>query len=131
ARDVLRNLYQGLVPGALRQSLGEFYTRDWLVDHTISRARVEDWLSQRVLDPTCGSGSFLIGVMRVLRAEAEARAWAPEAIIDHLTRSVWGFDLNPLAVQTARVNYLMEIADLLRQAPGLQVEIPVLLADAI
>lgn len=37
-RDVLRDVYQGLVPGKLRQSLGEFYTPDWMVDLTIDKA---------------------------------------------------------------------------------------------
>lgn len=130
-RDVLRDLYQTLVPGKLRQSLGEFYTPDWLIDFTLERATQGSWLEKRVLDPTCGSGAFLLAVMRLKRLEAEAAGLAAGSIIDNLCASVWGFDLNPLAVQTSRVNVLMEIADLLRQAPGHRVELPVLLADAI
>lgn len=130
-RDVLRDFYQGLVPGRLRQSLGEFYTPDWLVDFTINQAGQEKWLDMRTLDPTCGSGAFLIAVLRLMREEAIQLGWDAEEIVSHLCRSVWGFDLNPLAVQTARVNFLMEIADLLRESPGLSIEIPILLADAI
>lgn len=130
-RDVLRDLYQSLVPGKLRQSLGEFYTPDWLVDFTIDRAADGPWLSKRVLDPTCGSGAFLIAMVRLMRGEATSKGWEPSVVLDHLCSSVWGFDLNPLAVQTSRVNFLMEIADLLRLAPGHTVEVPVLLADAI
>ena len=48
-----------------------------------------------------------------------------------LVESVWGFDLNPLAVQISRTNFLMAIADLLRDSPGQEVELPVLLADAV
>ena len=48
-----------------------------------------------------------------------------------LIDSVWGFDLNPLAVQVSRTNFLMAIADLLKATPGQQIEIPVLLADAV
>ena len=48
-----------------------------------------------------------------------------------LTTTVWGFDLNPLAVQSSRVNFLIAIADLLQQCKGKDVEIPVLLADAV
>ncbi|QCO16988.1 SAM-dependent methyltransferase (plasmid) [Azospirillum brasilense] len=130
-RDVLRDLYQGLVPGKLRQSLGEFYTPDWLVDFTLKRAERGAWLSQRVLDPTCGSGAFLSAVIRKKRAEAAKAGWSVEHTVEHLCSSVWGFDLNPLAVQTARVNFLMEIADLLKAVPGQSFEVPVLLADAI
>lgn len=130
-RDVLRDLYQGLVPGRLRQSLGEFYTPDWLVDFTVEKAKSGAWLDKRVLDPTCGSGAFLLAVMRRMRDEASLAGWDAERIVKHLCTSVWGFDLNPLAVQTARVNFLMEIAGLLKAAPGQTLEIPVLLADAI
>ncbi|MDR6855303.1 Eco57I restriction-modification methylase domain-containing protein [Variovorax guangxiensis] len=130
-RDVLRDVYQGLVPGKLRQSLGEFYTPDWLVDLTIEKAKRGSWLDKRALDPTCGSGAFLLSLLRLIRAEAKAAKWKPAQIVQHLTNSVWGFDLNPLAVQTARVNFLMEIADLLRASPGQEIEIPVMLADAI
>ncbi len=130
-RDVLRDLYQGLVPGKLRQSLGEFYTPDWLVDFTLTKAKKGPWLNKRILDPTCGSGAFLLSAIRLVRKEADKAQWNAAKQIDHLCSSIWGFDLNPLAVQTARVNFLMEIADLLRAVPGHAIEIPVLLADAI
>jgi len=130
-RDVLRDLYQGLVPGKLRQSLGEFYTPDWLVDFALEKTQKGSWLDKRILDPTCGSGAFLIAVIRLIKDEAFKAGWDAAETVQHLCTSVWGFDLNPLAVQTSRVNFLMEIAGLLRQSPGQSLEVPILLADAI
>lgn len=130
-RDVLRDVYQGLVPGKLRQSLGEFYTPDWLVDFTVEKATKGPWLTKRALDPTCGSGAFVLSLLRKVRTEAVAAGWDTGRTVQHMCSSIWGFDLNPLAVQTARVNFLMEIADLLRAAPGQSIEIPIMLADAI
>ncbi|SMG41165.1 Eco57I restriction-modification methylase domain-containing protein [Dethiosulfovibrio salsuginis] len=130
-RDVLRDLYQGLVPGKLRQSLGEFYTPDWLVDFTLSKANSGSWLDKKVLDPTCGSGAFLISLIRKKIYEAKQKGWDKSKILNHLCSNVWGFDLNPLAVQTARVNFLIEISDLMKSCPGVDIELPVLLADAI
>lgn len=130
-RDTLRDFYQDLVPETLRKSLGEFYTPDWLVDFTVDQVKKGDWLGKRFLDPTCGSGAFLIAVLRRKKKEASVKGLDVVHTIEALCSEVWGFDLNPLAVQTARVNFLMEIADLLKQAPGTTVEIPVLLADAI
>ncbi len=130
-RDTLRDFYQDLVPETLRKSLGEFYTPDWLVDFTVDQVKSGSWLGKRFLDPTCGSGAFLISVLRHKKKEAKSKGLDPTSTIEALCSEVWGFDLNPLAVQTARVNFLMEIADLLRQVPGTAVEIPVLLADAI
>jgi hypothetical protein len=131
ARDVLRDFYQGLVPETLRKSLGEFYTPDWLVEYTVGETDQSDWLATRALDPTCGSGSFLIELIKRKRAAAIKKKMSSSATVEMLCSTVWGFDLNPLAVQTSRVNFLMEIADLLKANPGQQIEIPVLLADAI
>ncbi len=71
-RDVLRDLYQGLVPGKLRQTLGEFYTPDWLVDFTIKTAKKGSWLTKRVLDPTCGSGAFLVALIRTVSCQSNS-----------------------------------------------------------
>lgn len=56
---------------------------------------------------------------------------SPADTVAMLADTVWGFDLNPLAVQASRTNFLIAIADLLQATPGQQLEIPVLLADAV
>lgn len=129
--DVLRDFYQDLVPETLRKSLGEFYTPQWLVESTVDKTGVSDWIKTRALDPTCGSGSFLVNIISRKRLAAEAAGLSPSDTVAMLVDTVWGFDLNPLAVQSARTSFLMAIADLLKAVPGQQVEIPVLLADAI
>ena len=131
SNDVLKTFYQNLVPETLRKSLGEFYTPDWLVSVAMDKAEPCNWLKRRVLDPTCGSASFLLEAIRRKRTAANAKKWSAQRTVQHLTGSVWGFDLNPLAVQTSRVNFLIAIADLLKAEPGQQIELPILLADAI
>jgi hypothetical protein len=131
SNDVLKNFYQNLVPDLLRKSLGEFYTPDWLVEFTLDKVEPVDWLKIKLLDPTCGSASFLLEVIRRKRKAAEGFKWPAEKIIENVTSTVWGFDLNPLAVQSARVNFLIAIADLLKEVPGEKIELPILLADAI
>ena len=86
----------------------------------------DKWLAARLLDPTCGSGSFLLEVIEQKRRAALAEGWSAEQTVDMLTTTVWGFDLNPLAVQSSRVNFLIAIADLLMQCKGKDIEIPVL-----
>ncbi|MEO4045357.1 N-6 DNA methylase [Hoeflea sp. CAU 1731] len=130
SRDVLKAFYQALVPETLRKALGEFYTPGWLVDVSCDRANVTDWYSSRVLDPTCGSGSFLLEVIRRKREIGARNKLSAEAILKNVLSTVWGFDLNPLAVQSSRVNFLIAIADLVGVAK-MEVELPVLLADAV
>ncbi len=130
-RDVLRDFYQDLVPDILRKSLGEFYTPDWLVKYAVNQLHVRNWTETRAIDPTCGSGSFLVELINRKRLAASKRRMTPSETIKMITETVWGFDLNPLAVQASRTSFLMAIADLLKAEPGQQIEIPVLLADAV
>jgi hypothetical protein len=130
SRDVLKAFYQALVPEILRKALGEFYTPDWLVDVACDRAKVADWSTVRVLDPTCGSGSFLLEAIRRKRQLAKSAKLSKADTLAAILDQVWGFDLNPLAVQSARVNFLIAIADLVSSADA-EVELPVLLADAV
>ena len=130
SQDLLRNFYQALVPTMLRKTLGEFYTPHWLVELACDRASVDDWTAIRVLDPTCGSGAFLLEVVNRKRRSAEEQGFSDRELLTHILETVWGFDLNPLAVQTARVNLLIAISDLIAAADE-PVELPVLLADAV
>lgn len=131
SRDILCDFYQDLVPDTLRKSLGEFYTPQWLVQTAVAKSGITDWIGTRVLDPTCGSGSFLIEAISKKRAAAKAAKLSAADTVAMLATTVWGFDLNPLAVQASRTNFLIAIADLLQAIPGQQLEIPVLLADAV
>lgn len=125
--DVLKRFYQNIVPQVLRKSLGEFYTPDWLVEISLDKV-VGQFDELKFLDPTCGSASFLLAIIKRIRASSQLPA---TELLQRITQNIWGFDLNPLAVQTARVNYLIAISDLIAEASGIDIEIPILLADAI
>jgi len=94
------------------------------------RTRIDDWCSVRALDPTCGSGTFLLEVIRRKRKHASENNLKSAEILQNVLENVWGFDLNPLAVQAARTNFLIAIADLVAETK-MEVELPVLLADAV
>lgn len=142
ARDLLKRLYQNLVPSELRHKLGEFYTPDWLANllldevglsiENLERLGSEDPLKPlelRVLDPACGSGTFLILYLSRLRMYAENHHMLDQ-LLHYVLDNVVGYDMNPLAVLTARTNYLLHIADILTYASG-TIEIPIYLADSI
>jgi len=71
--DVLKTLYESLIDREERHGLGEYYTPDWLAAKMIRRA-VDRPLEQRVLDPGCGSGTFLFHAIRNFLTEAEEAA---------------------------------------------------------
>ncbi len=51
-------------------------------------------------------------------------------LLDTILSNVVGFDINPLAVITARVNYILTIGDLLEHRRG-PITIPIYLADSV
>jgi hypothetical protein len=123
--DLFKHLYEELFPRTLRHALGEYYTPNWLAAHVLDRVGYGADGYGRLLDPTCGSGVFLVMAIRRLRA---ALAGGPE-LCRQILHNVVGLDLNPLAAMTARANYLLAIADLLTGAGPIQ--IPVYQRDAI
>ena len=100
--DVLKVLYESVIGSETRRRLGEYYTPEWLADQIVAEA-VKDPLRQRVLDPACGSGTFLFhAVRRHLTAADDAGMPLAEAL-SGLTEHVLGIDLHPVAVALARV----------------------------
>jgi len=70
-RDLLKKLYQYLVPRKVRHDLGEFFTPDWLAALVLDEVNFEGDINKRVLDPACGSGTFLVLVIKRIREYAE------------------------------------------------------------
>ena len=56
--DIAAILYETVIPPEERRTLGEYYTPAWLA-RTMVRELIDDPLNRRVLDPACGSGTFV------------------------------------------------------------------------
>ena len=106
--DVLKVLYESVIPAATRKSLGEYYTPDWLAYEVVNET-VTDPLNQRVLDPSCGSGSFLFYAVRRYLAAADAANLSLAESMHNVSSRVIGIDLHPVAVALARVTYLLAL----------------------
>ena len=131
ARDLLKNLYQYLIPGDIRHDLGEYYTPDWLAEHTLNRVGYEGRMKEKLLDPACGSGTFLVhAIRRKMEYCRNEERLSDETLLKAILETVKGIDLNPLAVTAARANYIFAIDELLAYYPHGR-EIPVYLADSI
>lgn len=129
--DVLKVLYESVISSETRKALGEYYTPDWLAYEIVAEA-VTDPTNQRVLDPSCGSGSFLFYAVRRYLAAAEA-AGTPLAEAMHTVSSrVIGIDLHPVAVALARVTYLLALGrDRLSSPERGELSVPVYLGDSL
>jgi hypothetical protein len=129
--DVLKILYESVITTDDRKRLGEYYTPDWLAERVVE-ATIEKPLEMRVLDPSCGSGTFLFQAARRYLAAAESAKLPLADALSGLTEHVLGMDLHPVAVTLARVTYLLAIGqDRLMQPDRGVIQIPVFLGDAV
>ncbi len=129
--DVLKVLYEAVIGTETRQKLGEYYTPDWMAEHVVATV-VTDPINQRVLDPACGSGTFLFHAIRNYMAKAEEAGMPLPAVINGLTRNVIGMDLHPVAVAFARVTYILAIGRKRLTDPARsEIRVPVFLGDSI
>lgn len=121
-RDLFKGLYMSFTPAPMRHALGEYYTPDRLASHVMDTAGWDT--TQSLLDPTCGSGTFILeGLRRRLEASP------PDTSARNLLAGLYGFDLNPLAVLTARASIVVFLSG--RFEPSDPVLLPIFLADAI
>jgi hypothetical protein len=109
AEDVFRTLYEFLVEPPVRRKLGEYYTPIWLVEMIINEFDVKEKI---VLDPFCGSGTFLIKTFYKKINEGEE----PEKALNEIV----GFDINPLAISVARA----ELVITYKRVTGMEPEYP-------
>lgn len=116
----LGDLYQDL-DGEVRKHFALLQTphfvEQWILKHTLMPAlehfpledRPPDALPFRLLDPTCGSGHFLVGAFHHLAELWEQKGKSPWEAAHLALDSVWGCDINPHAVDIARFRLLLEV----------------------
>ena len=122
--DIAAILYEIVIPAEERETLGEYYTPAWLA-RAMVRELVDDPLQQRVLDPACGSGTFIAEAVghfleaaeNFYRDEEDERdrqdivfdsgRLDPKELLDRLRVAVTGIDVHPVAVHLARAAWAL------------------------
>jgi methylase of polypeptide subunit release factors len=124
--DIFKNLYQNIMPKSVRSSLGEFYTPEWLAEHVFQSVKPKN-KTWRGLDPCTGSGTFILTMIK--RVLEETKNETKDCQLNEVLRRIHGFDINPLAVLTSRINYFIKIAHLIPMNSS-HLQIPIYLGDA-
>lgn len=126
--DVLRDVYANLIPTDLRHLMGEYYTCGWLVDFTLDKVGYDGQRGVSLLDPTCGSGSFITHAIKRFRQKNDGEL-ANETIIEEATRNIVGYDINPIAVISSKTNYLLALGDI--SAYEKAISVPIYMCDSV
>ena len=128
--EFLRGLYESIVSREMRLQLGEYYTPRGVAELSVGELDVEDYESETFLDPGCGSGIFLSASIDAKR-EQLADTLPPAELVETITDTVYGIDLNPVAVKSAKLSYLLALLPVLEEADIDDLELPVFLTDAL
>ncbi len=124
--DVLRPLYENFVGANDRKAFGEFYTPDWLAQFMVKDVLDDEWCVNAVesairakrnpdaingvgvLDPSCGSGTFLyFAALRILESPAlNAQYLSPEDNAKVVAMLVNGIDVHPVAAEMCRATLM-------------------------
>ncbi len=99
--DPITKAYQTLVQLETKHSTGEFYTHENLAKQMVHETFIP---GMKILDPSCGSGRFLIeAVKRVLKQELSDKEKLKAL------ENIWGIDINPLACLITRTNIILQL----------------------
>jgi len=152
ARDLFKLLYEELVPRKeVRKYLGIYTTPDWLAELLLDElglsvegfkkleSQCRDPLSIKILDPGVGTGTFLSLVIQRLVAylrqkySGEIPRDAAKKALLAITKNIVGFDIDALAILTAKTNYLIALAasELLAHKEGEEIEIPIYMTNSV
>jgi hypothetical protein len=94
-QDVIGTVFERLIPPEERHGLGQYFTPENLCDLVLAFCVRSP--TDTVLDPTCGTGTFLIRAYDRLRAMGRH---------DHvaLLSQLWGVDIAPFPAELATIN---------------------------
>lgn len=129
--DIFKDLYMSIMPKAVRHSMGEYFTPAWLADYVVSEGlKLQKNKNWRAIDPCCGSGTFIIALIKKMVGNVnlfDLSDEQKEALKEKILSSIYGIDINPLSVLSARVGYYLALCPF---GDVKDIEIPVYLGDS-
>ena len=116
--------------GTHRKEQGIYYTPTYIVDYIVKNTlgellktkKLEDLPKIKVLDPACGSGSFLIKAFQELDKAYKKKSGFDTVFKKNqiLKDNIFGVDLDPQAVEISQLNLLLRAAEKRMRLPMLQ-----------
>lgn len=121
--DIVGTIYNTYVARKEKKERGQYYTPRPIVDYMLDAVGYRSGPDiigpdRRLIDPACGSGSFLVAAAhRLVAAYQDApHRPSPMQILRRVRDSLFGFDLNPFACYLAEVNLLIQVLGLVKEA---------------
>jgi type I restriction-modification system DNA methylase subunit len=109
--DVIGFIYEDLIPGEERHQIGQFYTPKPIAELIVKwSVRSPD---DKVLDPGCGSGTFLVEAYKRLAELKLKKSWneikyVPGDVHSQILRQLYGVDINEFPAHLTAMNLAMK-----------------------
>ena len=94
---------QNFISSIIRHKSGEFYTPPFLIKKMLNEHYK---LGEKVLDCCCGTGNFLIEIVKLITSSNVSESSKNSAI-----KNVFGYDINPILIFITKVNVLYILAN--------------------
>ena len=101
--DIIGKIFEKLIPEDERHVLGQYFTSNDVVDIILGFC-VRD-ANAKVLDPACGSGTFLVRAYVRKRHLAEREGMLKEH--DDLLKEIWGVDISKFPATLSMMNLVI------------------------
>lgn len=132
-QDILQEVYMELIPSEMRHLMGEYFSPDWIVEHSLDMVGYDGDIEKSLIDPCAGSGPFLTQAIKRIIDKHNGNLNKDD--IKKITQNIVGFDINPISVVAAKANYILimfsAFFDNCDENFGEPVNIPVFIADSI
>ena len=122
--DIVGTVYSTYVNRKEKKEKGQYYTPSEIVNYILDEVGYQKGGAiigdkKRLIDPACGSGSFLVAAAKRLVETYKGNAKEvedPVSVLNKVRDNLYGFDLNPFACYLAEVNLLIQVLDLVKLA---------------
>jgi len=89
---------QNILHPHIRHKSGEFYTPPFIVKKMVEESYI---LGEKVIDPCCGSGNFIIEIVKTILSAEYTKRERIEAI-----KKLYCIDINPISIYLTKLNLL-------------------------
>jgi type I restriction enzyme M protein len=109
--DAKGTVYENMVGSTFRGELGQYFTPRKIVEFCVDL--LQPTRKDKVLDPSCGSGGFLIYILRQVAYQIRIQqknlqqSQTERIIKQYIDENIFGTDLSPRMVRATRMNMIM------------------------
>jgi type I restriction-modification system DNA methylase subunit len=112
--DVLSGVYDAFLEPSKRRRLGEVYTRPEIARYILNKC--EYHTGKTVLDPACGTGTFLVEALESSLKELENRGVLDLKNVEELLSSLSGLDINHFAVALSQIQFFWHLFSMFKNS---------------